>query len=272
MIKIVNVNVGFASKRDSWPTTLNLPAGRIQDPTPEQCAAVGWHVIAEIIPAPEGMVASAWVYEIIMRDEPYDVTVQIPNPDYIAAVGNVFIEVEGDYPNPFYVPATDESPAIGEPTVHETRIVENPEYVPAIGEPELSVVEQRTRSVDSLTCRETCTAWFDPVEEERKRKEAEEAARAAALAEKIANMPLAIKYEHAPTFRRILRLHFGPDAETNADISEAYIYMFFKAKRDAGTITAQDDADVLILKTAFAACNEWWGTGETWSFPWVEIL
>lgn len=114
------------------------------------------------------------------------------------------------------------------------------------------------------TCKLTVASEYNPVEEAARRRAA-----------KIATMPDSIKLGYAPDMRTRLRAHFPdltPPAEQNTTIGETYIALYFKAKRDAGTITAADDADILLLQKDFAELNAWWGTGATnTDFPWEAV-
>ena len=150
-------------------------------------------------------------------------------------------------------PTADECFAAG---WREITVVDDPQpgwVVDAYGVTELS----------PSTCRLVVAAEHDPVAEAAQRK-----------AEKLATMPLDIKYGYAPDQRKRLRAHFSdltPPAEQNPTITEEYVAVYFKAKRDAGLITAEDDADVLLLQRDFDTLNAWWGTGNTWDFPWEVI-
>lgn len=75
----------------------------------------------------------------------------------------------------------------------------------------------------------------------------------------------------ATVFRLILRSHFGPNAETNQDITESAIKLHFLQKRENGTITPTDSMDAVALLDAFTAIKGWTGDGTSWSFPW-ELL
>jgi hypothetical protein len=126
------------------------------------------------------------------------------------------------------------------------------------------ITAQGIEELEYPNCKLTVVSWIDPVAEEARRK-----------AEKIASMPDAIKYVVAPDFRTRLRGHFSdltPPAEQNSLITETYIALYFKDLRDTDTITANDDADILLLQRNFEALNSWWGTGETnLTFPWEAI-
>lgn len=126
------------------------------------------------------------------------------------------------------------------------------------------ITAQGIEELEYPNCKLTVLSWVDPVAEEARRR-----------AEKIANMPDAIKFVCAPDFRTRLRAHFPdltPSAEQNPTITETYIALYFKDLRDTDAITANDDADVLLLQRNFEAMNAWWGTGETnLTFPWEAI-
>ena len=67
-------------------------------------------------------------------------------------------------------------------------------------------------------------------------------------------------------FRYTLRKHFGPDAETNRNITQTLVAAYFEGKRKAGTITVADLADAVSLDKAFTMLAAYNGTGETWTF------
>ena len=72
-------------------------------------------------------------------------------------------------------------------------------------------------------------------------------------------------------FATTLRAHFGddPPAERNPQITEDYVTAHFAAKRAAGTITAADVADAMLLSTLFGKLRG--PDGTTWSLPWDDI-
>lgn len=75
----------------------------------------------------------------------------------------------------------------------------------------------------------------------------------------------------AGMFRTILRTHFGDGAETNHDVTYTTVFTYFAGKQIAGTITAQEVADMFILDKLYNAILAWTADGTTWSFPW-EVL
>jgi hypothetical protein len=99
---------------------------------------------------------------------------------------------------------------------------------------------------------------------------AQEAARQAeAAAARLASfqplIPIAVLY------RATLRKHFGPNAETNRDVTETSVATYFDQKRIAETITPVETADAIALTRYFEVLAAWNGTGETWTLPY-EVL
>jgi hypothetical protein len=103
-------------------------------------------------------------------------------------------------------------------------------------------------------------------EELAEQKAARQAGAAAArLASFQPLIPLAVLY------RAALRKHFGPNAETNRDVTETMVAAYFDQKRIAGTITSVETADAIALARYFEILAAWNGTGETWTLPY-EVL
>jgi len=112
--------------------------------------------------------------------------------------------------------------------------------------------------------------WVDVTPEiqaqiDRERTEAEAAQAAARLASFAPLIP------HAALFRATLRKHFGANAETTREVTASTVADFFTARQIAGTITAAELADAVVLDKLFAELAAWNGTGETWSLPWDQV-
>jgi hypothetical protein len=67
------------------------------------------------------------------------------------------------------------------------------------------------------------------------------------------------------TYRDTLRKHFGPNAETNREVTETAVAAYFEAKRIPESINAVETADAIALTRYFAILAAWNGTGETWT-------
>jgi hypothetical protein len=76
---------------------------------------------------------------------------------------------------------------------------------------------------------------------------------------------------HAALFRATLRKHFGANAETTREVTASTVADFFTARQIAGTITAAELADAVVLDKLFTELAAWGGTGETWSLPWEQV-
>lgn len=94
------------------------------------------------------------------------------------------------------------------------------------------------------------------------RRAAQQAAVAAHQQAAVALVPTAY------VLKTTLVKYFGAGAETSRIVTKGYVSAFFDAKRQAGTITEQEVADVVALMQAFDAITQWTGDGTTWSFPW----
>jgi hypothetical protein len=46
---------------------------------------------------------------------------------------------------------------------------------------------------------------------------------------------------------------------------------YFTGKQIAGTITAQELADAVVLDKLFESLRRWNGTDETWTLPWEYV-
>jgi hypothetical protein len=75
----------------------------------------------------------------------------------------------------------------------------------------------------------------------------------------------------ATVFRITMRKHFGDNAETNTEITETYVKNYFINKQMAGTITALEVADALILDKLYVEIMRYTGDNTTWSFPWSDV-
>jgi hypothetical protein len=111
--------------------------------------------------------------------------------------------------------------------------------------------------------------WVDVTPEiqaqiDRERTEAEAAQAATRLASFAPLIP------HAALFRATLRKHFGANAETTREVTAGTVADFFTARQIAGTITAAELADAVVLDKLFAELSAWNG-GETWSLPWEQV-
>jgi len=80
-------------------------------------------------------------------------------------------------------------------------------------------------------------------------------------------------WQTASVFRTILRLHFGENAETNHEVTEAAVSAYFVNRRMTleASERMDDAADSMLLANGFSAITEWTGAGTTWSFPWELI-
>jgi hypothetical protein len=76
---------------------------------------------------------------------------------------------------------------------------------------------------------------------------------------------------HAVLFRATLRKHFGANAETNREVTAGTVADYFTARQIAGTISAAELADAVVLDKLFTELAAWGGTGETWSLPWEQV-
>ena len=81
------------------------------------------------------------------------------------------------------------------------------------------------------------------------------------LAAKMATFPAPQAYK----FRELMRKHFGPDAETNREITADAVEYHFAT---ATGLSGDDVRDGIFLKELFEKLAAWNGTGETWSLPW----
>jgi hypothetical protein len=81
------------------------------------------------------------------------------------------------------------------------------------------------------------------------------------LAAKIATFPAPQAYK----FRELMRKHFGPDAETNREITADAVEYHFAT---ATGLSGDDVRDGIFLKELFVKLANWNGTGETWTLPW----
>lgn len=77
--------------------------------------------------------------------------------------------------------------------------------------------------------------------------------------------------QHAALFRLTLRRHFGDGAETNRDVTAGAVAAHFTAQQVAGTITATDLADAVMLDKMFTELAAWTGDGTSWTFPWEAV-
>lgn len=172
-------NINTQIRQDALPTII----GATLNPSWDQCSAIGWRLITEVVNPPEGMVATAWNLEAL----------------------------EGDINN----------------------------------------------------CKDVCVAWYDPVEEERKRKEDEAKRRQ----DKIDSMPASVKGV-AQMYRALLRGYFGANAETNHAVTRTAVTQYFVTIPD---ITVAQLSDATKLREFYTILTEWWGTDNTWDFPWEAI-
>jgi hypothetical protein len=116
-------------------------------------------------------------------------------------------------------------------------------------------------SDDGFNYTETAAEYTD---EEWAEKQAADAA--AAVAARLASFaPYAAK---ATLFRKTLRKHFGPTAETDHAVTATIVSEYFLGKQIAGTITTQELADAIVLDKLFAELAAWNRTDETWTIPW----
>jgi hypothetical protein len=81
------------------------------------------------------------------------------------------------------------------------------------------------------------------------------------LAAKMATFPAPQAYK----FRELMRKHFGPDAETNREITADAVEYHFAT---ATGLSGDDVRDGIFLKELFEKLATWNGTGETWTLPW----
>lgn len=134
------------------------------------------------------------------------------------------------------------------------------EIVEVVPPPEgMSATGWEVVQINEKECKIVCNSWIDPVAEEARRK-----------AEKLASItPELISL--AQMYRSLLREYFGANAETNKSVTEKIVAMYFLQLQQLGTITAKQLADKDAMAYFFEQLNIWWGTGETWTFPW-EII
>jgi hypothetical protein len=218
---------------DEYPKRISSSVGMVDDPTPEQCAELGWYEIVEELLAPEGMVCTEYFYEVIKKEEKYTDTETVVKEVVIDGIVNnvtTYEEVE------------------------------------------------KTRMVDTTTCREVCVSWYDPVKkaaEDKAAAEAKEAADkiamdaaiAAARAAKVATLTAAI-IEGAQMYRALIQKHFGAKAETNPLITRSAVGQYFLKIQD---IPLETLADSQKLEELYNQLLAWWGGQRMQDFCWEAI-
>jgi hypothetical protein len=90
----------------------------------------------------------------------------------------------------------------------------------------------------------------------------------AAHARSMAFQPL---IPQAHLFRLLLRRNFGDGAETNHELTAEKVTEYFAGLTVAGTITALQASDGVLLARMFEDLAAWNGTGETWTLPWEVV-
>lgn len=98
----------------------------------------------------------------------------------------------------------------------------------------------------------------------------EEQAAADAQAARVAALtPAAV--DAATLYRLTLRRHFGNEAETNRDITVDVVEKYFAKKQAAGSITAAEVADGVMLSRLRDDLSGYTADGTMWTFPWEAI-
>jgi hypothetical protein len=67
-------------------------------------------------------------------------------------------------------------------------------------------------------------------------------------------------------YRSALRNHFGPNAETNRDITLSSVSAYFISRRLNGNFSYTDASDMIILKHCYDVITGTMSSNETWSF------
>lgn len=75
----------------------------------------------------------------------------------------------------------------------------------------------------------------------------------------------------AHLFRILIRRNFGDGAETNREVGKDQVTAYFAGLTLAGTITATQASDGVLLARMFEDLAAWNGTGETWTLPWEVV-
>jgi hypothetical protein len=75
----------------------------------------------------------------------------------------------------------------------------------------------------------------------------------------------------AHLFRILMRRNFGDGAETNREVGKDQVTAYFAGLTLAGTITATQASDGVLLARMFEDLAAWNGTGETWTLPWEVV-
>ena len=75
----------------------------------------------------------------------------------------------------------------------------------------------------------------------------------------------------AHLFRLLLRRNFGDGSETNRELTAEKVTEYFAGLTVAGTITALQASDGVLLARMFEDLAAWNGTGETWTLPWEVV-
>jgi hypothetical protein len=92
---------------------------------------------------------------------------------------------------------------------------------------------------------------------------------AEAAAARLASFQPLIPQAHL--FRILIRRNFGDGAETNREVGKDQVTAYFAGLTLAGTITATQASDGVLLARMFEDLEAWNGTGETWTLPWEVV-
>ena len=125
--------------------------------------------------------------------------------------------------------------------------------------PGFRVVRYGYEEIDQATCRKIVLEEKNIADEAAE----QEAARIASITPQL--------WQQAGAFRFTIRKHFGDGAETNRTVTLAAVETYFVGKQMAGSITAQETADALVLEHLFTVISDWTGDGTTFSFPWTHL-
>lgn len=122
-----------------------------------------------------------------------------------------------------------------------------------------AVTKYAIQELSSTTCKLIIAEQYNIAEEIERQRQA-----------KLATLTPQLLMQ-AGAFRKILRTYFGENAETNHDVTFTAVMNYFLAKQASGTITAQEVADMTVLKEIYVILVAWTGDGTTWSFPWDYV-
>lgn len=75
----------------------------------------------------------------------------------------------------------------------------------------------------------------------------------------------------AQLLRTLLRRNFGDAAETNREVTVESVTAYFAGLTLAGTITAVQASDGVLLARCFEALVAWTGDGTIWTIPWEVV-